>query len=230
MTRLCILKPEGTEALRRYVVDLRSGAVPSSTISELLSERFCDQFEPPVEVGKKRFKNKLKMADHLRKAFRQADVDWRSVAYTDGLWNWLSILWFNELTEEKSKVLATPHYVLDQGRYHYRHLVRSAFLTYCIHGEKTGLLYMPVSKWGDLWEQIVGRGYLFNSPSLMSLIHWLCWSEKNRPRRGAVGIVREIWRLLNQFKRTYDVDSMDPSQILRLIPQLAGFVVTPRRT
>lgn len=231
MTRLRMLKPDGTEAFRKYLIDLRSGTTPSLTLSELLSERFSHPFEPEVEVDKKKFENKLEMTKHLYEAFRRTGVDWRSVVNTDDLWNWLTILWFNELIEGKSRILDTTHYILDPGRYRYRHLVRSAFLTYCIHGEEIGLLYMPLGKWGDLWEQIRGRSYLFRSRSLISLIHSLCWEEKkNRPRKGATETVREIWRLLLQFKRTYDVDSMNPSEILQLIPQLAGFGVTTRRT
>lgn len=231
MTRLRMLKPEGTEAFRKYIIDLRSGAAPLLTISELLSDRFSHLFEPPVEVGKRRFKNKLEMAKYLDGAFRRGGVmDRHGVIDEDGIWNWLSVLWFDQLTGGGSRVLDTPHYVLDQGRYRYRHLIRSAFLTYHRHGmEKASMLHMHPSKWGDLWEQTVGRGYLFQSPSLMSLIQRLCWNrKKDQPQRGATKIVREIWRLLGQFKRTYDVDKMNPSEIFQLIPQLARFGATSR--
>jgi len=221
MTRLRTLKPEGTEAFRRYIIDRRSGVSPPLTIDELLSETFSEQFEPPVEVdGEGRFENKLQMAKHLRMAFDRAGVPWRSTLDADGVWNWLSVLWFDRLTEDGIRAL--PHYILDEGRYRYRHLIRSAFFTYCFHGE-TGLLHMPPGAWGELWDQIAGRGYLFKSREVMSLIHRLCWDEENRPKKGAATMVREeIWRLLNQFLRTYDVGGMSQSEILRLIPQLAA--------
>ncbi len=90
------------------------------------------------------------MAKYLEEVIRRAYVDWRKVIDMAGLWNWLSVFWFSELTDGESKILNTHHYILDLGRYSYRHLVRSAFIVYRIHGEKMGLLYMHPSEWGDL--------------------------------------------------------------------------------
>ncbi|MEM2618864.1 MAG: hypothetical protein QW356_05215 [Candidatus Hadarchaeales archaeon] len=209
---------EGVEAFRKYLVDLRSGSAPTTDISDLLSSPYSDQFEPQVEVDDAGgFKNKLEMAKHLKTAFEQSGVDWRSVMERAGIWDWLSVLWFDGLTRGGSKILDPSHYILDEGRYRYRHLIRSAFFTYCYHGEEMGLLYMPLDEWGELWEQIAGRGYLFKSRTVMSIINQLCWENKSRPRKRAAGLVREkIWRLLNQFMRTYDVGGMDPLHILRL--------------
>jgi hypothetical protein len=191
--------------------------VPSLTLDEILSERFSCPFEPLIEVEKRGFGNKLEMAKYLEKVFRKAGVDWRKLIDIDGLWNWLSVFWFDELTDGGSKIRNMSHYILDSGRYRYRHLVRSAFLIYSIHGEEVGLLYMHPSEWGELWEQIAGRGYLLSSKTLMLVIQQICWDEKNHPKKGATVTIREIWRLLNQFRRTYDAGGMSPSEVRQLL-------------
>jgi hypothetical protein len=225
MIRLHLLTPEGREAFRQFIEARRSGAVPSLTIDRLLGQ-YSSPFEPSVEVDERaRFRSKLEMAKHLRLAFERAGVEWRNALAVDGLWNWLSALWFEQLVEGRSKPLAPDHYILDEGRLRYRHIIRSAFMAYCIYGEELPLLYRSPGEWPDLWEQIVGRAYLFKSRQIMSIIRRLCWDEQNRERKGASTWIREqVWRLLNQFMCTYDVGSMNPPEILRLMPQLADLL------
>ena len=170
MTRLHVLSPEGTSFFREYINSLRTKTAPPITLDELLSERFSHPFEFPIEVEKRGFESKLEMAKQLEKTSRLAGVDWRKIINIDGLWNWLSVFWFSELTDGGTKIRISSYYILDLGRYKYRHLIRSAFRVYCIHGERMGLLHMHPSEWGDLWEQIAGRGYFISNKTLMQFI------------------------------------------------------------
>jgi len=224
MIRLHVLTPEGREAFRQFIETRRSCTASPLTVDQIL-ERYFSPFEPPVEVDERtRFKNKLDMARHLRLAFERAGVEWRGTLKVDGLWDWLSALWFEQLVEGRSEPYDPDQYILDEGRHRYRHIIRSAFMAYCIYGEELPLLYMSLGEWGDLWDQIVGRAYLFKSRQVMSLIRRLCWDEQHRARKGAATRIRQVWRLLNQFMCTYDVGSMNSSEIIRLIPQLADLL------
>ncbi len=53
MSRLHILKPDGTNVFREYISSLRIHTLPPLTIDEPLSEPYSRPFEPLIEVEKK---------------------------------------------------------------------------------------------------------------------------------------------------------------------------------
>jgi hypothetical protein len=155
----------------------------------------------------------------------------------DGLWDWLTIVYFSQFGVKVSKPW---HYSVTRkghsGSLAYRHLARTAFEMYWRHGEASVvMLNVDMATWGDLSEQLTSRqnvayhrGYILAANAL--------YVANGKLQRGAASRVRpvskrkpgdkvgrgSVARLAIAVRRlclTFDTHVLGTEEMLQLLPR-----------
>jgi len=151
----------------------------------------------------------------------------RDVDHNVGLWSWLALFYFDELcppdASGQRQVREDARYIPGTGwRRYYRHLLAAPLRVYRSHGDNAGLLLLdPVDKLGDIWEQLASRQEIITNLGILGTATLLYLdTKKDRPKRGAAstkrkpGTLRRFVDLIQQLDLTYDLYSMQPTEIL----------------
>lgn len=155
----------------------------------------------------------------------------------DGLWDWLTIVYFSQFGRKTSKAW---HYTVTRkghsGSLAYRHLARTAFEMFWRHGESSRvMLEVDMSTWGDMSEQLTSRqnvayhrGYIQAANALYMLNGKLRKgaASRVRPRTkrrsgetiGKGGVAR-LALAVRRLCRTYDTHILDVRELLGLLPK-----------
>ena len=95
-----------------------------------------------------------------------------------GFWTWLSFLYFDQLTKNKTLIRRMEHYIPDLGEFKgrleprslaYRHSVREHFKIYSQFGEEGKIYYLSSTKifeQGNIIESIRSRKHCLNHPEI----------------------------------------------------------------
>jgi hypothetical protein len=82
-----------------------------------------------------------------------------------------------------------------------------------------------IDKLGDIWEQLASRQEIITNLGILGTATLLYLdTKKDRPKRGAAstkrkpGTLRRFVDLIQQLDLTYDLYSMQPTEILGLLP------------
>lgn len=155
-----------------------------------------------------------------------------------GLWTWLAWAWMDHLAPVKSGVRdlgASPRWVLavEEWKRYYRHLFAGPFYIYKAHEDEPhradAVLCGPITKPGEVVEQVMARVDLVRSPGLMGAVTKLYFDpDKKAIKRGAggkgAGSARRLGPVLMQLDRTWDIYSLESDDVLRLLPaEFDGF-------
>ena len=106
-----------------------------------------------------------------------------------------------------------------------RHLVRSAWRLVQVHGvHAEPLLAGPLHVLGEAAEQMSAVQTNITCKPLVAAVRLLVWDQvKGKVKRGFAGkgpgSARRARIVAQQFRLTYDLDSMQPEQILDLLPR-----------
>ena len=152
----------------------------------------------------------------------------------DGLWTWISALYFEQLLESRSrhtfKLWSEYRYIfLNEPRRFYRHLVFTPFWIYRTRGEDVARFFVSVAPYtgGDAVEQLYSRvEYFVQIPSLVEAALELYVDPKTQKLKAGTtsknkpgGAIRLAMQIPQQLSMTYDLSSMSKDDILDILPQ-----------
>ena len=160
------------------------------------------------------------------------------IARDIGLWNWLSLYYFDQLcpvvSDRTRNLLATEVYVMSPDRVYrqvFRHLVRGPWYAVREHGENAKVLLIHTERSsvvlatrGRIFEDLASRQGIFGNRTVIAAAQRLYFDERNNwPRFGASGhapgSVRRYAIVVQQLELTYDTRACSVDQFLGLLPR-----------
>lgn len=145
-----------------------------------------------------------------------------------GMWEWLSLIWIDQLARSKSGALEVgekARYLVLEQRKRYRHLVLGPYEVYYHNRDNPQdafcLLYTRPALPGELVGQLGAKLKVVQARAVVSAATKLYMSG-TRHRKGAMskgrGSARRFNAVIEQLDRTFDLQSMSPTDFLQLLP------------
>lgn len=229
MARLKVFTDEGIKEFRNFLIELKTK--PDLSSPDLTDSRYSENLHPELTINDDViFLSRMDLAEYLTKIFLDAGLKNQDLILNDKLWTWLTYLWFDQICPQDDtgrKVREIVKYICstDYKKY-YRHFIASTYRIYSTLGKENSLLFLcrPVNDHGDFIEQLASRQEIISNPNLIKVAHLLYWDPyDNKPKRGASdrkkpGNLRRLIRLFGQIELTYDIFSMNPDEIIKILP------------
>lgn len=220
------LNARGREGFRGWLEDGATGTAPLALLDDpTMSDPLRLEIPRPEASFQSRYDLGLELVDVL-------DVlDVAEVQADAGLWDWLSLCLIDQICPPdeawRRKLGQIDRYVLqlDNHRTRYRHLVRTAWSLVRVHDSAARfMLAGPLHVHGEAAEQLGAYQEVITCKPLIAAIAFLAWdTDRARLKRGfggsGPGSARRVPVVAKQFRLTYDLDSMQPEQILALLPR-----------
>ena len=227
MTALRRLNARGVDAFRHYLRSIRAGSEFQASPAVLYVDESSTPILPRIEIAPKRFANKLDAAMYLANVLQP--IDSSSLTSDAGLWAWLALFYFDQLSpvgpDGRRRPREDYHYIPDSGRWHDRHLLAGPYRIFRMHGINARVLLHPaVHQHGQFVYQLGYRRDLITNRGLVEAIDLLYWNARTkRPKRGATtesrpGNLRRLIAVLQQLELNYDLYGMSAREILTLLP------------
>ena len=220
------LTEEGLEQFRALLAARRAGIAP----------RLLDPFDPALTLeimaGPKidtdgRFANKWEFGQYAWEVI--APLRGKPVLDADaGTWSWVVLLFLEQFIPAGSRPLADEHYIPTFDRKRYRHLARTPYELFGLHGDAASApLSLAVSEHGELSEQLLSRVELYRNRAFFLAVSQLYGEGGGKTfklKRGALsrnkrGTLRRLMKVFRQFDLTYDLQGMSPEEILGVMPR-----------
>lgn len=228
MTALRKLNATGIRQFEEYLKSIRAGSEFQSNPALLYVDEFSSPVTPRIDIDRERtFKSKLDAAQYLTEVL--AAIDSPSLAGDAGLWSWLALFYFDQLSPigagGKRRPREDYHYIPRRGQqFSERHLLAGPYQIYRYHGENARiLLSAKVHQHGQfIFDLGYRRDFLLNR-GLIEAVHLLYWNPRTkRPKVGATssrpGNLRRLIAVLQQFEFNYDLFGMNAQEILAMLP------------
>jgi hypothetical protein len=157
---------------------------------------------------------------------------------SDGMWAWINAVYFKQLAEKK--VRRSEHYIPIRkglrGSLLHRNAARNAYELFVTHGENSYFcLKQPMHTHGQLLESISASQSIVRNKGFFSAASMLYLAPDKSLKRGFASKPKDardrkpgdssgkgsVRRLPTAFKRldlTYDVEMIDPSELIRMLP------------
>jgi hypothetical protein len=224
MTAVRRLNGAGIAAFRGWLVagcpgDLPTHLLTDQSVSEALGTACTVEVRP--------FGTRFEFGEYLVE--RLSALSPSAIRFDVGLWDWLSLLYFDQLCPPKADGSRKPQelvrYALElSGRKWSRHFVRMSWMSVQEHGDNARvMLSVPMATHPDILEQLAGTQETFGSKTVIALARRLYWDETGgKTKRGAQakgrGTPRRLSKILRQLRRTWDPGAMTPIQLQALLP------------
>lgn len=230
------LTETGQQAYRDWLASRSSNQEmpPSMLLDE---EGFTEPaFDIDIDL-EKTFANRFEFGKYISSVLVSQDAKQILAHKNDGLWDWLTVAYFKQFGKKVSKPW---HYSVTRkghsGSLAYRHLARTSYEMYWRHGEASFvMLYVDMSTWGDLSEQLTSRQNVVYHRGYIQAANALYLSN-GRLKRGAAGRVRPLAKrkpgetsgrgavarlalAVRRLSRTYDTHVLQVSEMLGLLPR-----------
>jgi len=218
----------GCDAFTNYLSRVRQGASEGPPVSTLNQEPFSTEFIPAVQADESLvFLTRYQMGEYLNTILK--GIDRNTLLANHGIWNYLTLLWFDQLCPESGghrAVRENARYIVSPDRTdYYRHLVLCAWDLYSLHRAYSRLsLECAPHIHNDWTEQLASRQEIITNKALIEAIDKLYWdNNQQRPKTGATdrnrpGNVRRLVLVMRQLDLTYDLHAMSVDGILSLLP------------
>lgn len=213
-----------------------TGAQPPEALltDESLSPPFGD-----YEIDESRtFESRLEFGLYLDEVFRHADFHGLMSPDTDGLWAWLTVVYFNQLSAKG--IRRQEHYVVTRkgsaGSLAYRNAARTSYELAHIHGRNAEIcLRSPMHTYGDMTEQLASRQNIAHNRGFFQTAFDMYMhdgklrrgaaSKPKKPRerkagdRTGLGSVRRLAIALQRLDLTYDTEEMSSDLMRAVLPK-----------
>jgi hypothetical protein len=236
MTQLTIRKltPYGSQEYSRLISEIREGNITELdykahiepiSLGPRSSQAILGQ---PVFVDlDRRFATRFELAEYLHPIVDKLNV--ADLFLEHGLWEWLSLIWLDQLARSDSDELEVgenARYLIVEKWKRYRHLVLGPYAIYHQYRNNPAdalcVLYTKPAQPGEIVGQLGAKLSIVQSRAVVSAATKLYMSGST-PRRGAggsgSGSPRRLNAVIEQLDRTFDLQSMDPSEFLELLPE-----------
>jgi hypothetical protein len=233
MINVRILNSEGLSRLNNWLEN------PTNQFPEYLLKAgsYSDVFGNLSIDETKLFESRLKFGEYLNEIFSGVEFNELMLAKNDGLWAWISLLYFNQLTQKG--IRRKEHYMVvrkgSTGSLAYRNAPRTSYELFYIHGESSKIcLSGSIATMGDLTEQLASRqaishnkGFFKAAADLYIKNGKLVSGASSKPKppklrlpndRTGLGSVRRLAIALQRLDLTYDTEEMKPEEIKQVLP------------
>ena len=199
----------------------RAAAPPAQILCD---DSYSAPVAPPATVEPSReFRSRLDAGDYLWHVLGTREVD-----RDDGLWAWLSLLYFDQLCPRDAngerRAGERARLFPETGNYlkYCRHLLLGPFLAFRLHRDRPeramAVLCGPLPVPGEVVAQLTTRLHLISSPQVMQAATELYYDPKvGRIRRGAAGSgsgsARRFATVLNQLGLNWYMQSVPSATI-----------------
>lgn len=230
MTKLRSLNARGIEELRAFLQQIRDGAEFRASPAILYLDDYTTRLPRAIEVAPRAFASKFEAAEYLARL----TGDLPSAADEAGLWSWLALFYFDQLSPLDADGRRRPredyHYIPSHSGWHKdRHLLAGPCKLFLLHGANARLLlHPPVHQHGAFIYNLGFRRDLITNRGLIEAMDLLYWDAKrNAPKRGATtesrpGNLRRLITVVQQLDFNYDLYGMRAEEILQLLPAEFG--------
>lgn len=220
----------GIDKFRNLLHEVRDGeadGVPDSLVTDKYS---CEIINGEIKVERKKFDSKNEIVRYIYDKISR--IPGGKLLYDSGMWSWLSAFYFDSICPQRSdgtrKIGEDSRYILNAEEWnkYYRHLLASPTrLLKELNGLSKIYLAGAPDKNGDLHESLASRQEIATCTGVIEAATKLYWDDsKNKVKRGARnkdgrGVLRRFTTsTIPQFQMTYDLNSMNGEQIIKLLP------------
>jgi len=224
------LKNAGIERMHIYLDSLDTETPSSYPAAILQDPATSDSVGADVAIEARPFSSKLEFASYLDGVFEAAGL--ADVGKDRGLWSWLALFFLPSVCPKKRDVYvpgARARWIpeVDDFRRYYRHLLAGPYAIYRANRDNPrramSLLFGPLSRQGDLVEQLASRQELISNKALVETATVLYYDgNSSQMRRGSggkgPGSPRRLAEVLDQFDLTWDFYSMTAGELVALLP------------
>jgi hypothetical protein len=231
--RLRRLKDQGMEVMGEFLDSLNT-LQPRVLPKDLLTDETTSALPSgnPIEIEGRNFSNRFEAAEYLDEVFAEARIS--DVERDVGLWAWLTLFYFDQVCPAdatgRRRAYERARYIPDPTNYrkYYRHLLAGPYRIYRAYGASPRtvwpLLCGSLDRPGEIVEQICAYQEMVTNAALMAAVTAMYIDPAtDRPKRGTggkgPGSPRRLPKIVNQFDVTWDLYSMTPPQILKMLPQ-----------
>lgn len=219
------LNKQGIKEFRGWIA---SGATGDPPHDLLTAPETSEPLPVTIEAEHRDFSTRYQLGEYLTS--RLEPLDFSSSAFDSGLWDWLTLFWFDAIAPRTSSGTRRLHEVARYsqdaaGRRWSRHVVRTSWLSVHNHGlHARYFLSTPLDRHTEVLEQIAGQHEVFGSRTAVALGEKLYWdAQNNRLHKGAggksAGSPRRLSRFMRQIRMTFDPETMTPDQLAGLLPR-----------
>jgi hypothetical protein len=229
------LNEEGLALFLRWL-EAPDGKLPPESLltDDGLTELYGDhEVDPLLE-----FDSRYAFGVYLGQQLAAANFDELISPVCDGLWAWLALIYFRQLSEKG--VRRSEHYVVTRkgaaGSLAYRHAARTSFELVHIHGQSARIcLGAPMHTFGDLTEQLASRQTVAHNRGFFETAYELyvkdgqlkrgASSKPKKPKerkpgdRTGFGSVRRLAVALTRLDLTYDTEEMGAEKMKAVLPR-----------
>lgn len=230
--RVARLNTAGIDCFASWLDKLKIDPAIESPDSLLSDPAHIDVLDQEIDVEIRCFVSRFDAAEYFFNKFATAGLD--NVETDRGLWTWLSLFYINAVCPADSsgerKPRESARYILDPTNYqrYYRHLLAGPYRIYRAYHDdpKIALSFLcqPLSKFGDVVEQLASRQELVTNRGVVSLVTKLYVDHMTgKLKRGAggksAGSPRRLSDILDQFDLTWDLYTATSDELLKVLPR-----------
>lgn len=212
------------------------GKNPPASLYDGLTE--TETFETVQIDPDRKFDSRYEFGVYLAACFCQENADDILSAENDGLWAWLTVIYFAQLAEKG--VRRSEHYMVTRqgvtGSLAYRHAARTPYELFFIHGEGARIcLSAPMHTFGDMAEQLTSRQTISRHRGFFQAAFRL-YVQDGKLKRGAStkakppklrtpkdqggrGGMRRLAVALQRLNLTFDTEPMLADNMIELLPR-----------
>lgn len=238
MLQIRRLNTEGNGVFLNWLISDTTGQPPAS----LMDNPNYSEPALSIEIDAKRiFNTQLEFGEYINEILKNEDFAIMTSEESDGIWNWLSVVYFSQLAPEKRnkfwRFIVTRKGAV--GSLAYRQILRTAYEIYYIHQANAQIcLSNPLHIWAELTEQLTSRQKLahntsfFQAASVLYVIGGkIRKGAASKPKKRAIrkpgdktgyGSVRRLAIALARLDLTYDTGSMGSGELIGVLPKEFG--------
>lgn len=219
------LTNEGRERFRNWLQQGTPHPAPTHLLSDPATSEALGH---AAAVEQRGFDSRFELGEYLLE--RLADLSPAAIRFDEGVWDWLSLFYIDELlpldVAGRRQVKQVYRYSCElKNRLWSRHIIRMSWMALRDHGSAARvMLAFPIDKQPETLEQIGGQQEAFGARPVVELADRLYWdSERDALKRGAQGkkdgTPRRLVRFMRQLRRTYDPPEMTVDELLDALPR-----------
>lgn len=220
---------EGLAAFEDWLNHVQQNGYGDPPSELLLDYSNARVLTPEIDAEERVFDTRIEWASYANELLKPLPAHQQDKNF----WAWLSLAYFDSVCppdrDGYRKVRARARYIPEGNDYrrYYRHLLASPYAIFRAHSDDPlkalCLLASSLSSPGELVEQLAARQELVSNKSVVHAATLLYIEGDGGAKRGAggsgPGSPRRLAEVLDQFDLTYDVYSIPPQELIRILPK-----------